>query len=118
MTEQPTMKADSGQPDSGKGGKVVVLFILLLIGVGTAAWFAMDHGRDVLDKGTGTRFAAAFEKECQPAHGEERCKEVAGQNHARCFRQSASSSEAGIEYDREVYLACLRDVLDSASAPQ
>lgn len=115
MTEQPTMEPATGQPDGGSGGKIVVLFILLLIGGGTAAWFTMDHGRDVLDKGTGTKFAAAFEKECQPKHGKDLCKEVAGVNHARCLRLSASKAESGVDYDRKIYLECLRDALDSAT---
>lgn len=127
MTEDSTQSPDNRAPDTGSpdteerqgvGGKFVVIVILVLIGIGSAAWFAMDHGRDVLDKGTGSKFAAAFEKECEPQYGRETCRRAAGENHSRCLRESASQTDAGIAYDREVYLTCLRDALDSIAAPQ
>jgi hypothetical protein len=100
----------------GTGGTIVVAALLVLIAAGTAAWFAMDHGRDVLSKDKGTIFAAAFEKECLPAHGKETCRATAGKNHSRCLRDSATQTDAGIEYDREIYLKCMRAALDTPSS--
>ncbi len=97
----------------GTGGSIVVVILLVCIAAGTAAWFSMDHGRDILSKDTGRNFAAAFEKQCQPNHPVDTCKAVAGEHHTPCLRGAASEAEGGIEYDQKAYLKCMRDALDS-----
>jgi hypothetical protein len=120
MTDEPEQPQPQPEPErkSGVGGPIVVIGILLIIAAGTGAWFLMDHGGDMLSKTTGTEFAAAFEKECQPNHGKEICRSVAGQNHARCLRDAASTNDSGIVYEEITYLACMRAALDTRVAPK
>lgn len=104
---------DQSNPASKRGSKLMVIGIVVLILVGTAAWNAWDlFGTQGLDPKRVKEMAKAYEKICvEQTKDLKVCKRHIGEHHRQCLTKGisrpADNPKGAPIYDDAAYQACM-----------
>ena len=100
---------------SAAGSRGLVVFIVLMIVGGTAAWNAWDFfGTEGLNPKKVKAMAKEYEEECMEKLDDKRaCKRHIGRWHRECLpagidRAGPDEEPRPLRYDHEAYAACMR----------